>query len=70
MNADKIEAVLRSMVERAPMPVEKEIRYIKVPMMTQEMRRVYFNAGRAAAGARDITARRAFGEMQRLESMQ
>ncbi len=69
MNADKIEAVLRSMVERAPLPVEKEIRYIKVPMMTQDMKRVYFNAGRAAAGARDITARRAHAEMQRLEGM-
>jgi hypothetical protein len=55
------------MVEREPLP--KEIRYIKVPMMTQEMRRIYFNAGRAAAGARDIAARKAHAEMQRLEGM-
>jgi hypothetical protein len=69
MNADKIEQVLRSMVEREPLPVQKEIKYIKVPMMTNEMKRTYFNAGRAAAGARDIVARKAHAEMQRLEGI-
>jgi hypothetical protein len=67
MNADRIEQVLRSMAEREPL--EKEIRYIKVPTISEAMKRTYFNAGRAAAGARDIVARRAHTEMQRLEGL-
>jgi hypothetical protein len=69
MNADKTERLLRYMVERPPLPAEKEIRYIKLPMISEEMKRVYFNAGRAAAGARDIKARQAHAQMQRLEGM-
>jgi hypothetical protein len=69
MNADKTERLLRYMVERPPLPAEKQIKYIQVPTISEKLRRVYFNAGRAAAGARDITARQAFAEMQRLEGM-
>lgn len=69
MNADKTERILREMVagkyETSNTP---EIRYIKIPTISEDLKRVYFNAGRASAGARDITARKAFAEMQKLES--
>lgn len=81
MNAEKAERILREMRERAiaidndPTLDLKSFHRIKVKIERQkqrdrleEMKKVYFNAGRWAGGARDHNAREAFEEMNRRET--
>lgn len=81
MNAERAERILREMRERAiaidndPTLDLKSLHRIRVKIERQkqadrqeEMKKLYFNAGRWAGGARDHTAREAFHKMNELES--
>ena len=81
MKADKAERLLREMRERAiviqndPALDLKTFHRLKVKIERQkqldrieEMKKLYFNAGRWAGGARDHTAKEAFLKMNDLES--
>ena len=81
MNAERTERLLREMRERAiviendPTLDLKSLHRLKVKIERQkqldrmeEMKKLYFNAGRWAGGARDHNAKEAFLKMNDLES--
>lgn len=74
-----IELLAREMRERALLlegnPTLKDLDRIKLKQAKQKqlekverMKKLYFNAGRWAGGARDHTAREAFKQMNKIES--
>lgn len=66
------ELLARSMRERAlqePEESEPLIVYTQVYTPSEEQKKLYFNAGRWAGGARDWTARTAYKELFRKEGI-
>ena len=80
MNAEKTERVLREMRERALLLdshpeytardlQQKKLKEVKEQQQkrVEDFKRLYFNAGRWAGGARDHVAREAFEKMNRID---
>lgn len=57
------------MRERAKQLPEREVVYERIYEPSEEQKKIYYHAGRWAAGAKDYTARLAFLEFERLEQL-
>ena len=55
--------------EREPEPTEPLVVIRQVYQPTEDQKKLYFNAGRWAGGARDWTARKAFEQLAQLGEM-
>lgn len=63
------EMVAWSMREQAKQKPEPYVVYERINEPTEEQKKLYFNAGRWAGGARDWTARKAFEQLQQTGEM-
>jgi hypothetical protein len=63
------EELARQMREQAEKMTEPYVIYQKIYEPDEEQKKLYFNAGRWAGGARDWTARKAFEKLAQLGEM-